>query len=183
MWRRLEGKTGIIIAFILGLALATGTTASAAMLITSKQIKNGTIKMKDLSPKVRAKIQTPGPAGVAVPQGAPGATVVAGPTGPAGPPGKFSGDNVQVVTGNVATYPIPFPGGSVPQSNATCPTGTVAIGGWYEMQGAYYADPVPFISSYRQAGNPRMWSVALMWPDDYPGSEDPSYVAKAMCAG
>ncbi len=85
MWRRLEGKTGIIIAFILGLALATGTTASAAMLITSKQIKNGTIKMKDLSPKVRAKIQTPGPAGVAGPQGAPGATGVAGPTGPAGP--------------------------------------------------------------------------------------------------
>jgi hypothetical protein len=85
MWRRLEGKTGIIIAFILGLALATGTTASAAMLITSKQIKNGTIKMKDLSPQVRAKIQAPGPAGVAGPQGAPGATGVAGPTGLTGP--------------------------------------------------------------------------------------------------
>jgi hypothetical protein len=180
MRRRLHGTTGIAIAFILGVALATGTTASAAMLITSKQIKNGTIKMKDLSPKVRAKIEAPGVAG---PQGAPGATGVAGPTGPAGPPGKFSGDNVQVVTGNAATYPIPFPGGIVPQSNATCPAGTVAIGGWYEMQGVYYAEPSPFISSYRQP-DPRVWSVVLQWSDSYPtGAGNPTYVAKAMCAG
>lgn len=180
MWRRLQGKTGIVIAFILGLALATGTTASAAMLITSKQIKNGTIKMRDLSPKVRAKIAAAGPSGAPGQPGAPGAT---GPLGPTGPAGKFSAENLQVVTGNVATYPIPFPGGYVPQSIAQCPAGTVAIGGWHEMQGSYYASPSPFINSQRPAADPRIWSVTLQWPDSYPGADDPKYVAKAMCAG
>ncbi len=63
-----------------------------------------------------------------------------------------------------------------------CPTGTVAIGGWYEMVGGHQSEPVPFVTSYRQGGNPRMWSVSLIWPNTY-GGADPTYVARAVCAG
>jgi len=173
MWRSLRAKRGIFVAFLIGVVVAGASTATAASLITSKDIKDGTIKLKDLSPKVRALVTAPGPTGATGPIGA---------TGPAGAPGGFSTDNITIVTGNVATYPIPFPGGAVPQSNAECPAGKVAIGGWFEMQGIYYATPTPFVSSYRQVGNPRMWSVSISWPDAYPG-DDPSYVAKAVCAG
>lgn len=175
MWNFLRTRRGTVIAFLLGLALATATTATAATVITSKQIKNGTITMKDLSPAVRAKINAPGPVG---PTGPAGST---GQTGPAGSPGGFTTDNISIVAGNEATFPVPFPGGAVPQSNAKCPDGKVAIGGWYEMLGVYYSQPVPFVTSFRQ-GDPRIWSVALSWPDTYPG-DDPTYVAKAVCAG
>lgn len=177
MLRTLKTKRGVIIAFLLGLALATATTATAATMITSKQIKNGTIRMKDLSPKVRSKIDAPGPVGPAGPVGQPGQT------GPAGQPGTFTTDNISIVVGNQTTFPIPFLGGNVPQSNAQCPEGKVAIGGWYEMVGAYFAEPVPFVTSYRQSGNPRMWSVSISWPNTYPPGNNPTYVAKAVCAG
>ena len=64
-------------------ALLVGTTgAVAGSLITSKDIANGTIKGKDLSKKVRAKINKAAVAGTA---GAPGQT---GPQGVAGNPGQ-----------------------------------------------------------------------------------------------
>ncbi|MBK6763355.1 MAG: hypothetical protein IPG68_08805 [Micrococcales bacterium] len=106
MRRTLKAKRGVVIAFLLGLALATATTATAATMITSKQIKNGTITMKDLSSAVRAKINAPGPAGPAR------ADDTLGQPGPAGIPGGFSTDNTSIVTGNQATFPVPFPGGN-----------------------------------------------------------------------
>lgn len=178
MWQNLRAKRGVIAAFLIGVMVAGASTATAASLITSKNIKNGTIKLKDLSPQVRALISQPGPAGATGPTGATGLT---GTQGPAGVPGGFSTDNITIVTGNVATYPIPFLGGAVPQSNAECPVGKIAIGGWYEMQGIYYSEPAPFVNSYRQPA-PRIWSVNLAWPDTYPDTSA-SYVAKAVCAG
>ena len=64
----------IALAALLVLALVT-TGAVAAQLITSKDIKNGTIKKKDLSKKVKAKLndKAPGPPGAPGQNGANGA--------------------------------------------------------------------------------------------------------------
>ena len=59
----------LILAFVLGLVIATAGTATAAKLITGKQIKDGTITSKDLSRALRKQISRSGKAG---------------PTGPAG---------------------------------------------------------------------------------------------------
>ncbi len=56
-------------AFIAGMVVASAGTATAAKLITSKDIKNGTIKAVDLSPALRGKLGAPGPQG---PKGDPG---------------------------------------------------------------------------------------------------------------
>ncbi len=63
------------IAFLVGIGVATAGTATAAQMITGKQIRNGTITAKDLSKGLRERLGVPGPAG---------------PTGPAGPSGSFS---------------------------------------------------------------------------------------------
>jgi collagen triple helix repeat protein len=71
---------------LIALTLSVGGTAYAAKLITSKDIKNHTIKVKDLSPKAAQQLR-----GQAGPTGATGATGPAGPagaTGPAGPAGQ-----------------------------------------------------------------------------------------------
>lgn len=56
---RLNRSTAI--AFILGLLLASAGTATAAKLITGKQIKNGSITLADLSPKTQAALKGTAP--------------------------------------------------------------------------------------------------------------------------
>ncbi len=178
-------STKVLILCVAGTAvLASAGSVTAASLITSKQIKDGTIKMKDLSPAVRAAIAAPGPSGAQGPAGPEGPSGAQGEKGAKGESGTFSAASVTIVTGNQAEYPVPFPGGVVPSSDVVCPVNTVAIGGWFEMVGLYFAAPAPFVSSKRQAANPRMWSVTIQWPDSYDTTNgNPTYVAKAMCAG
>jgi hypothetical protein len=76
-----QGRAGIALAFILGLAIATAGTATAAKLITGKQIQNGSIAMKDLSKDVRAKLGKTGAQGS---QGDPGPTGAPGSKGDRG---------------------------------------------------------------------------------------------------
>ena len=67
---------------IVAVVLASAGSAVAARLITSRDIRNGTIKLVDMSPAARTQLQGPrGPRGVAGPVG------VAGPAGPQGPTG------------------------------------------------------------------------------------------------
>jgi hypothetical protein len=70
------------LAFILGLLVATAGTATAAKLITGKQIKDGSISSKDLNAAVRAQLAR---AGVAGPKGDPGAKGDPGIKGDTGP--------------------------------------------------------------------------------------------------
>jgi len=82
MGGKLEGRAGLVVAFLLGAVIATATTAGAATLITGRQIKDGTITQKDLAKAVRdqlAKAGLPGPKG---------ATGARGAAGPAGAPGR-----------------------------------------------------------------------------------------------
>lgn len=82
-----------IVAFILGLAVATATTATATTLISGKNIKDGSISSKDLSSYVRAQLAKAGKAGpagrageqgVRGPEGSAGVTGAQGPAGPQG---------------------------------------------------------------------------------------------------
>jgi hypothetical protein len=50
----MRGRTTILLAFLAGILLASAGTATAAKLITGKQIKDGTISAKDLSKAVQA---------------------------------------------------------------------------------------------------------------------------------
>lgn len=89
MTRHLRGRTGTVLAFALGLLVATAGTATAAKLITGAQIKDGSIGTRDLARAVRAQISRTGPAGVAGPQGAAGVAGVQGPQGVPGPQGDI----------------------------------------------------------------------------------------------
>ena len=75
----MQGRAGMALAFVLGLVIATAGTATAARLITGKQIKDGSVASRDLSKSVRSQLSKPGVPG---PRGLRGE---AGPsTGPAG---------------------------------------------------------------------------------------------------
>lgn len=75
-WRRIA--VGAL--FMLCMAIAAAGGATGASMITGKQIKNGTVTMKDLSKDVRKRIARTGATGATGPKGDVGAT---GATGPA----------------------------------------------------------------------------------------------------
>jgi hypothetical protein len=79
------------------LIVALTGSAVAATVITSRQIKDGTIQLKDISRKARAQLKGKvGPQGLLGPAGRPGAPGPAGAAGAPGPPGPV---NVKYVVG------------------------------------------------------------------------------------
>ena len=71
--------------------------------VTTNKVKNGTLKLKDMSSEVTGKLGAPGPAG---PQGPRGAAGPEGPQGPQGPKGDtgtvtYNGPNWSIVDRNV----------------------------------------------------------------------------------
>jgi Collagen triple helix repeat (20 copies) len=74
-----------VAAFLIGVFLATAGTATAARVITGKEIKNGSITEKDLATALRQKLSVQVIEG---PRGEAGATGARGEAGPAGPKGE-----------------------------------------------------------------------------------------------
>lgn len=108
MRRVVRGRAGTVLAFVLGLVIATAGTATAAKLITGKQIKDGSISAKDLSKTVQKQLSKTGAAGTAGPQGP------QGPQGPKGEPGTPGANGSNATLNGVAaggdlagTYPNP----------------------------------------------------------------------------
>ena len=143
------GTLGLVAA--VALISATAGVAGSG-LITGKQIQDGTIELRDLSPAARQALKgqagAQGPAGTAGPQGAagpqgpqglPGATGPAGPVGPQGLPGATGPAGPQTIRLTQVLGPQEAQcasgggGCQVATSIATCPSGTVAIGGGYTM--------------------------------------------------
>lgn len=83
-----RGRTGTVLAFILGLVIATAGTATAAKLITGKQIKDGSISEQDLSAALKRKLASAGKSGAQGPAGQQGAPGSPGAAGAKGEPGQ-----------------------------------------------------------------------------------------------
>jgi hypothetical protein len=101
--KRFQPSPAMLVALV-ALVFATTGSAVAASLITSAQIKDGTIQTKDLSSTARKALKGQrglrGPAGAQGPQGAKGDTGATGATGPAGPKGD---QGIQGVPGPLLT--------------------------------------------------------------------------------
>src|SRR3954453_13432682 len=82
---RLRLPSPSMVVSIVALVVACSGGAVAAVVITSKQIKNGTIQLGDINKSARKSLA--GKKGPAGPSGPAGARGPAGPTGPAGPAG------------------------------------------------------------------------------------------------
>ena len=106
-------------------ALGVGaTSATAASLITSAQIKDGTIKIRDLSPALQAKVKLAGKPG---PQGATGANGANGVNGKAGANGQPGANGKPGANGHDGRDGVRYD--RVVGSCDTDPTGEVAIAG------------------------------------------------------
>lgn len=81
-------KTIIAVA-VTALVCSAGATAITSALITSAQIKDGTIQLRDLSPSARQALRGErGPAGDRGERGPQGFAGQTGPMGPVGPAGR-----------------------------------------------------------------------------------------------
>jgi hypothetical protein len=79
-------KTALIASIVS--ILVSATSATAAFVVTSKNIKNGTIQLVDISPRAKAGLRGKrGPRGIRGTTGLPGPAGAAGLPGPAGPAG------------------------------------------------------------------------------------------------
>ena len=136
------------IAVALAVALVTAGSSAAAFVVTSKNIKDGTIQPVDLSAKTKRVMRgNAGPAGPAGQQGPRGFTGERGPQGERGPAGF---QNVTRVTGG-AIYVNP---NSWAEGSATCYSGTL-VGGGYE---SIYSRT---ISVYLNAPTGSTWEVGV----------------------
>jgi hypothetical protein len=105
--------------------LISSASATAAFIVTSKNIKNGTIQTVDLSAKARKALKgNAGPAGAR------------GPAGPQGPTGLIGA--TRVVS---ATFSVPLNTAGSPHT-VSCPAGTGVISGGVisEAQGDTWVD-------------------------------------------
>lgn len=108
-------------------ALLGGGGAYAGQVITSSQIKNGTIQLADLSPSVRSILRISGP------QGEPGTDGAQGTQGLPGAPGASGISGLEIVKSGVGTA----------SATATCPAGKLAIGGGFSIGASAAAASYP----------------------------------------
>jgi hypothetical protein len=120
----------VLVGVVASMLLVGGAGATAATLITGKQIKDGTITGKDVKNKsltakdFRGSVQ--GPTGLQGPTGPQGAT---GPQGPRGLQGAVgTGGIVSVESVHGADVPVTIGQSSV-EATVLCPAGETAFGG------------------------------------------------------
>jgi Collagen triple helix repeat (20 copies) len=108
-------------------AVIAGTTATAAtIVVTSKNIKNGTIQTVDISAKAKRALKgNRGPRGLTGARGPAGAAGAQGAQGPQGPQGPTGFVGATRVVG--AEFPVPGLTGEV--HAVACPAGTGVISG------------------------------------------------------
>jgi hypothetical protein len=161
--RHLKHPATIVSMVALFAALSGG--AIAGTLISGSQIKNHSISAKKLT--ALAVRQLRGHRGPAGPMGAPGAD---------GAPGVFSTSNVTQVSGPVSVQ-CPAGGGAcdVGSSVATCPSGSVVLGGGFDSEGA---PPVEATVAFDKPLGTDSWEVILV----NNGTISQNFFAVATCA-
>ena len=123
-------KTAIIATIVA--TLVSATSATAAFVVTSKNIKNGTIQTVDISAKAKQALK-----GNRGPRGLSGAPGLAGPRGPQGPPGS------SVIYTNAYSEHVAVPPGSFRFVDAVCPANTAVVGGGFATERVSDAKLIP----------------------------------------
>jgi hypothetical protein len=163
--------TPAMVVALIALFVALTSTATATVLITGKQIKDGSIQLRDLSPKAKLALKGQrGPRGYTGLPGTAGPAGPAGATGAAGPAGGFDPSKLMHVTGNaIAVAPESFG-----TATATCPSGLSVISGGFHVSAADLAE---VDGSHVMEGN--SWQVLVYnWDVDFPAE----VVPYAVCA-
>jgi hypothetical protein len=131
------------LAAIAATALLVGaTTATAQSLITSGQIKNNTIRSKDVRNRALG-LRDLSPAAIRSLRGRtgrPGAPGAPGAQGPVGPPGPRGVSEIFYVDSPVVSVPP----GAAETATATCPAGSSATGGGLGFGTAVEVTPTEF---------------------------------------
>lgn len=176
---------------VLAIVIATAGTASATTaLITSHQIRNGTIRLVDISKKAREALQgrtgKTGKAGAAGPQGPQGPQGVPGAQGPQGTQGAMGSPGVSgyTVVRNNTVVSAPVNHASVV---ADCPAGEQVLSGGGGASGA----PLGFggmVTGFEgptgvDGGSNNAWEVDMVTsPAGSLTTEDVGVDAVAICA-
>jgi hypothetical protein len=153
---------------VVAIVLACAGSATAGSLITGRQIKDnsvtgadlrdGTVRTRDLAAPLQPRAGTPGPAGPAGPKGDAGPAGAPGPAGPQGAPGLSGYEVVHGPTVDSGAGPR----GDM-QAIATCPAGKVPIGGG-GVDSAIIGAPggqVGHVEYSRPTPNGRGWMVGF----------------------
>ena len=177
-----------LVVAILAIVIATAGTASATTaLITSPQIKNGPIRLVDISKKARKALQgRTGKAGAAGPQGPQGPQGVPGPQGLQGLQGAMGSPGVSgyTVVRNNTVVSAPVNHASVV---ADCPAGEQVLSGGGGASGA----PLGFggmVMGFEgptgvDGGSNNAWEVDMVTsPASSVTTEDVGVDAVAVCA-
>jgi hypothetical protein len=115
-----------LIAAVVAAVVAAASSTAATIMVTSKNIKNGTIQTVDIS--AGAKRALKGARGARGPRGFPGARGTQGAQGPQGPQG-LQGIQRLVAVSATKTIPPDVTDNVV----ATCPAGMAAVGGGFNL--------------------------------------------------
>jgi hypothetical protein len=160
----MSGRTTILVAFLAGILLASAGTATAAKLITGKQIKDGTISAKDLSKAVQAQLTKAGMAGPKGDTGSVGPAGDAGPAGSAGPRGDPGPTGAPGLSGvEVKVIAQPLNSGATAAGTVICPRGKVVLGGGVTIAGgsagtSYIQRNAPSKVGFDPSGSPLSFS-------------------------
>jgi hypothetical protein len=123
-------KSALIAAVVAAVVAAASSTA-ATIVVTSKNIKNGTIQTVDISAKAKRALRgNRGPRGFRGLPGLPGSQGAAGPQGPAGPQGRPGVQSIFGVANSTTVAP-----GSFGTVTATCPGGQAPVSGGFLFAG------------------------------------------------
>lgn len=96
----------VSLAVALSLVVAATSGAVAGQLITSRDIKNGTIKKVDLNDRLKTKVDRAGQPGLQGEPGPPGPEGPAGPAGASGPPGPRGPSGADGSNGALSAWDI-----------------------------------------------------------------------------
>jgi hypothetical protein len=160
--RSLPRRARLVLLVAALLVVCTIGGASAAALITGRQIKDGTVTGRDIrdhslrSKDVKAGVVRPGLPGPAGPAGAPG------PQGGVGPPGR---NGLGGLTTAVSPDALTVVGGGSGESAVACPTGLSALGGGAAAANATEARNMVFLRSLPVVspdGHPFEWAVTVL---------------------
>jgi hypothetical protein len=121
-----------LIAGIVAAVVAAASSTAATIVITSKQIKDGSIQAVDLSAGAKKALK-----GTRGARGARGAAGAPGPQGPQGPAGIQGPQGIQGAPGvqrlRLITAAVSLAPGTQDQAEAACPAGETAVSGGYGL--------------------------------------------------